>query len=65
MRRLPGGYANLLGGDADPVRIARSYGDNADRLIKAKRRYDPVNVFRSTIPLPVSAMLTKATGRAA
>lgn len=50
---LPGGYPNLLaGGDAD--RVAKSYGRNAERLIKAKRHYDPDNVFSSAIPLPVS-----------
>jgi FAD/FMN-containing dehydrogenase len=50
---LPGGYPNLLpGGDAD--RAAKSYGRNAERLIKAKRHYDPDNVFCSAIPLPVS-----------
>ena len=49
---LPGGYPNLLArGDAD--RAAKSYGRNAERLIKAKRHYDPGNVFRSAIPLPV------------
>jgi FAD binding domain/Berberine and berberine like len=48
---LPGGYPNLLGRD-DPVRAAASYGGNATRLIKAKRRYDPGNVFSSAIPLP-------------
>ena len=50
---LPGGYPNLLTGD-DSGRVARSYGPNAERLIKAKRRYDPDNVFRSAIPLPVT-----------
>jgi hypothetical protein len=49
---LPGGYPNLLPeGDAD--RAAKSYGRNAERLIKTKRHYDPDNVFRSAIPLPV------------
>jgi hypothetical protein len=48
---LPGGYPNLLGRD-DPARGAASYGGNAARLIKAKRRYDPDNVFSSAIPLP-------------
>ena len=50
---LPGGYPNLLAGD-DPDRAAQSYGRNAARLIEAKRYYDPDNVFRSAIPLPVS-----------
>jgi hypothetical protein len=48
---LSGGYPNLLGAD-DPGCVAKSYGPNAGRLIAAKRRYDPDNVFRSTIPLP-------------
>jgi FAD/FMN-containing dehydrogenase len=51
---LPGGYPNLLAAD-DPERVAKSYGGNAERLINAKRRYDPDNVFRSAIPLPVAA----------
>ena len=49
---LPGGYPNLLGGN-DPARAAASYGPNLDRLVAAKRRYDPDNLFRSTIPLPL------------
>jgi FAD/FMN-containing dehydrogenase len=48
---LPGGYPNLLGRD-EAARAAVSYGPNADRLILAKRRYDPDNVFFSAIPLP-------------
>ena len=32
-------------------RAAKSYGGNADRLIKAKRHYDPDNTFNSAIPL--------------
>jgi FAD/FMN-containing dehydrogenase len=50
---LPGGYPNLLAGD-DADRATESYGRNAERLIGAKRRYDPDNVFRSAIPLPVA-----------
>jgi Berberine and berberine like len=50
---LPGGYPNILAGD-DADRVAKSYGRNAERLIRAKRRLDPDNVFRSAIPLPVA-----------
>jgi len=50
---LPGGYPNLLT-SGDPERAAKSYGRNVDRLIRAKRQYDPDNIFRSAIPLPVS-----------
>jgi Berberine and berberine like len=50
---FPGGYPNLLApGDTD--RAAKTYGRNAERLISAKRRYDPDNTFRSAIPLPLS-----------
>jgi FAD/FMN-containing dehydrogenase len=49
---LPGGYPNLLArGDAE--RVAKSYGCNVDRLVKAKRRYDPDHIFYSAIPLPI------------
>jgi FAD/FMN-containing dehydrogenase len=49
---LPGGYANLLAaGDLD--RAAKSFGNNAGRLVKAKHCYDPDNLFRSGIPLPM------------
>ena len=48
---LPGGYPNLLAG-SDADRVAKSYGPNAERLTKAKRHYDPDNIFCSTIPVP-------------
>src|SRR5262245_25962425 len=43
---LPGGYPNMLAGD-DVERASKSYSRNAERLIKAKRQYDPDNVFHS------------------
>jgi hypothetical protein len=49
---LPGGYPNLLP-KGDVTRAAKSYGDNAERLLEAKRRYDPDNMFASAIPLPL------------
>jgi FAD/FMN-containing dehydrogenase len=48
---LPGGYPNMLA-KSEVERAARSYGGNAERLIKAKRHYDPDNIFNSAIPLP-------------
>jgi FAD binding domain/Berberine and berberine like len=48
---LPGGYPNVLA-SSDVDRAAVSYGRNAPRLLKAKRLYDPGNLFRSAIPLP-------------
>ena len=50
---LPGGYPNILT-PGDPDRVAKSYGPNVEQLIRAKRRYDPENVFCSAIPLPIS-----------
>ena len=51
-KAFPGGYANMLAA-GDAKRIADSYGPNAERLIKIKQHYDPENVFRSAIPLPI------------
>ena len=56
---LPGGYPNMLA-RSDAERATKSFGRNAERLIKAKRHYDPDNVFRSAIPLPVG----RSSGRA-
>ena len=50
---LPGGYPNLLPAGATD-RATESYGPNGKRLAEAKRRYDPDDVFRSAIPLPVN-----------
>ena len=49
---LPGGYPNLLGSD-DADRAAESFGTNVERLARVKQLYDPDNVFRSAIPLPI------------
>ncbi|MFC5001050.1 FAD-binding oxidoreductase [Dactylosporangium cerinum] len=45
---LPGAYPNLLGPD-DDARARDSFAGNLDRLLAAKRRYDPDNAF-SAIP---------------
>jgi FAD/FMN-containing dehydrogenase len=48
---LPGGYPNFLTPD-NREQLGSAYGGNASRLRDLKRRYDPENVFSSTIPLP-------------
>jgi hypothetical protein len=55
---LPGAYPNLLATGDD--RVVKSYGRNAKRLIEAKRRYDPDNVFFSAIPLPFANAMAGA-----
>ncbi|OBK71900.1 FAD-linked oxidase [Mycobacterium sp. 1274761.0] len=47
---LPGGYTNLLRPE-DHDQIANAYGENAFRLVTAKKHYDPDGVF-TAIPLP-------------
>ncbi|MHC4995692.1 MAG: FAD-binding oxidoreductase [Planctomycetota bacterium] len=41
----PGGYINFMDDDDDD-RVRANYGENYDRLVAIKRRYDPDNVFR-------------------
>ncbi|MGC0333994.1 FAD/FMN-containing dehydrogenase [Streptomyces sp. SAI-170] len=48
---LPGGYVNMLAAD-EHDQIAHAYGPNRDRLLAAKRTYDPDGVFHAS-PLPV------------
>jgi len=60
---LPGGYPNMLA-RSDAERATKSFGRNAERLIKAKRHYDPDNVFRSAIPLPVGRSSERARAAA-
>jgi FAD/FMN-containing dehydrogenase len=59
---LPGGYPHFLATD-DMDRVKRSYGPNGERLIRAKRHYDPDNIFNSAIPLPMrEQVLCNGTG---
>ena len=57
---LPGGYPNLLGPD-DTERVRLAYGPNYDRLIRAKRRYDPAGAV-SGVPTFAPADLADQGG---
>ena len=39
-------WLNYLGDDQREDAVRAAYGPNYDRLLEAKRRYDPENVFR-------------------
>jgi hypothetical protein len=43
---LGGAYVNFMSDDEGADRIKASYGENYDRLLAVKRRYDPSNLFR-------------------
>jgi FAD/FMN-containing dehydrogenase len=41
-----GAYVNFLMGDEGEDRVKKTYGDNYERLVTIKNKYDPANVFR-------------------
>ena len=41
-----GVYVNFLDHDEGAERVRAAYGDNYDRLVALKRKYDPTNFFR-------------------
>ena len=41
-----GNYLNFQTADEDEERVRATYGPNFDRLVEAKQRYDPENLFR-------------------
>src|SRR5258707_6648959 len=40
-----GGYGNFMIDDGDDRRLTATYGDNFDRLVALKSKYDPTNFF--------------------
>lgn len=43
---LDSGYVNHIAGDDKPEKVRASYGENYERLVNLKKRYDPTNMFR-------------------
>ena len=41
-----GAYVNFLMGDEGEDRVKKTYGDNYERLVAIKNKYDPGNLFR-------------------
>src|SRR6266516_1001490 len=42
----PGGYVNFMMDDEGDARVKATYGENYQRLVARKRKYDPSNLFR-------------------
>jgi FAD/FMN-containing dehydrogenase len=47
-----GGYVNFMMGDGDEDRLAATYGDNYERLVTLKTKYDPTNFFHENQNIP-------------
>lgn len=59
-RHIAGFRSDGASWHAEVDRVMKSYGRSVERLIKAKRCYDPDNVFRCAIPLPVGRVMAGA-----
>ncbi len=49
-----GGYLNMLMDDEGDDRVEAAYGENFPRLVEAKRRYDPENLWHVNKNIPTS-----------
>lgn len=47
-----GAYPNFLGPEEPDGRLQATFGSNWPRLVAAKRRYDPHNLFRRNANIP-------------
>jgi FAD/FMN-containing dehydrogenase len=54
-------YVNFLTQD-EPDRVRAAYGENYDRLVALKNKYDPTNLFRVNQNIRPSAAATPAAG---
>ena len=56
-----GVYVNNLG-DEGFIRVRAAYGQNYDRLVSLKRRYDPDNLFRSNQNIAIGDEWSRPAG---
>ena len=62
---LGGGYVNFMMADEGPTRVQASYGANYPRLARAKRQYDPDNLFAHNHNIEPAAQSAEAEARQA
>lgn len=56
-----GGYINFIGTDEPEGRLKATYGENYERLVQVKTKYDPNNVFHINHNIKPSSTTSKSS----